>query len=1090
MKYILCIIISMFLPQIICGQNNYVRVRTMLDSLGNNFIETNQYTDGLGRLIQTVQKNASGDRFKDIVTLTQYDEMGRIHKEWIPTSISDNNGCLVTDLSKFNNENDACPYTTYAYDLQDRLITLTKPGVNWYDNNKSIRTDHYFNSSTEANKRCTRYGIDKNGKIFADGYYDDCELFISHVTDEDEYITYEYRDKQGRVLLTRRPYARFPQETYYVYDIVGNLRYVLPPCLSKTHELTDDLILKFAYVYEYDNMNHCISKQLPGGVVIAYIYDKAGRLRMSQDSNQRDKDEWTYYKYDAIGRKVLTGIFKSPDSYSLVLNHVNSQSVLTESFDITKRDLYSCNSYPTDLSKMTTLIADYYDTYAYQNCIPSLFDDCKDYVSGVSDPEYDTPRGMKTGSKVALLDNTSFYLWTSYRYDKNALPVQTVSMNTLGGLDKEFVKYSFTGKPLKRKVEHITTVANPLVTKTYTYTYDHADRPVSIYLDDAFLLSKVTYDDLGRMSKKEFNNYEAVNYTYNIRNWLTSITSKSFCEKLYYEQNPANRSVCYNGNISSQYVNYPSVSNVVSGYHFGYDALNRLINAKYGEGDLLEENKDHYTERLGYDANSNKSFHQNIGPKNGTYGFVQKIDAYFDGNRLKYAFNGVVSSAKYNNQFLAHGSKYSGGAISGYYYDKNGNLIQDYNKEISLITYNYLNLPETIQMSNGNSIHYTYDALGHKHGRRTMTLKASVDVPMGELYSAKSDEIKKDHKAFYCGDAVYVGLTKIGHLKTIVPDGYIQYSELYYQVKDHVGNVRAEVDRGGVQYTTNYYPSGIEYDGHKLNSDYAFANKELQSSHAVNWYDFGERYYDLNLGWTTMDPLCEKYYSQSPYSYCGGDPINRIDLNGADWIRITDERGTRYEWREDIFSQEDIKKAKIKNATYMGICFTKDGIYYSIFGDKLVADSYNGKIIKKMDEAFFDYIKESQATYTYEEPSYVSKGIDFNIGLYPRQGLTGNEGTYYSFPTQWGTVTYFMVGKGVEYRVKFGGFGFITKGKSRGQSHWGVGNLKDGYPIYFEHISPADKSIRTETAAQIVFPTIEKGRRFGDIFTNLLERKR
>ena len=31
---------------------------------------------------------------------------------------------------------------------------------------------------------------------------------------------------------------------------------------------------------------------------------------------------------------------------------------------------------------------------------------------------------------------------------------------------------------------------------------------------------------------------------------------------------------------------------------------------------------------------------------------------------------------------------------------------------------------------------------------------------------------------------------------------------------------------------------------------------------------------------TTIDPLCEKYYHLSPYSYCGGNPVNRIDLQG------------------------------------------------------------------------------------------------------------------------------------------------------------------------------------------------------------------
>lgn len=30
-----------------------------------------------------------------------------------------------------------------------------------------------------------------------------------------------------------------------------------------------------------------------------------------------------------------------------------------------------------------------------------------------------------------------------------------------------------------------------------------------------------------------------------------------------------------------------------------------------------------------------------------------------------------------------------------------------------------------------------------------------------------------------------------------------------------------------------------------------------------------------------MDPLAEKYYSISPYAYCGNNPINAVDLNGA-----------------------------------------------------------------------------------------------------------------------------------------------------------------------------------------------------------------
>lgn len=40
---------------------------------------------------------------------------------------------------------------------------------------------------------------------------------------------------------------------------------------------------------------------------------------------------------------------------------------------------------------------------------------------------------------------------------------------------------------------------------------------------------------------------------------------------------------------------------------------------------------------------------------------------------------------------------------------------------------------------------------------------------------------------------------------------------------------------------------------------------------------------------TTVDPLAEKHYTISPYSYCSGNPINRIDPNGMDDYIFTKE---------------------------------------------------------------------------------------------------------------------------------------------------------------------------------------------------------
>ena len=59
--------------------------------------------------------------------------------------------------------------------------------------------------------------------------------------------------------------------------------------------------------------------------------------------------------------------------------------------------------------------------------------------------------------------------------------------------------------------------------------------------------------------------------------------------------------------------------------------------------------------------------------------------------------------------------------------------------------------------------------------------------------------------------------------------------------------------------------------------------KQLDMMHGLNTYDYGARQYDPTLGrWDRMDPLCEKYYSVSPYAYCGNNPMNAVDPDGRE----------------------------------------------------------------------------------------------------------------------------------------------------------------------------------------------------------------
>ena len=56
----------------------------------------------------------------------------------------------------------------------------------------------------------------------------------------------------------------------------------------------------------------------------------------------------------------------------------------------------------------------------------------------------------------------------------------------------------------------------------------------------------------------------------------------------------------------------------------------------------------------------------------------------------------------------------------------------------------------------------------------------------------------------------------------------------------------------------------------------------------VNLYDSQARF-QSNIGaFLSKDPLAEKYYGISPYSYCAGNPVNLVDPEG-DIIHVAEE---------------------------------------------------------------------------------------------------------------------------------------------------------------------------------------------------------
>ena len=59
--------------------------------------------------------------------------------------------------------------------------------------------------------------------------------------------------------------------------------------------------------------------------------------------------------------------------------------------------------------------------------------------------------------------------------------------------------------------------------------------------------------------------------------------------------------------------------------------------------------------------------------------------------------------------------------------------------------------------------------------------------------------------------------------------------------------------------------------------------------HGYDTYDYVARgMYPAIMSFTSVDPHAENYYNLSPYVYCGGNPISRIDPYGMDYWSTSD----------------------------------------------------------------------------------------------------------------------------------------------------------------------------------------------------------
>ncbi|AFD06653.1 RHS repeat-associated core domain protein [Solitalea canadensis DSM 3403] len=840
---------------------NTVKVPGIIDEAGLanrstcEISQTIQYFDGLGRPLQTVQTKGS-PLLNDIVQPFEYDAFGREAKKYLPYVDATGNGSYKnivpgTTVGSFyaapnpstlaaNIARTGYPFAETQFEASplNRVKQQGAAGEAWQllntsitESGHTIKTEYGTNAANEVKL----WTVKTDGTGATATFYEPNQFYKTTLTDENGNKTIEYKDKEGKVVLKQ---AEGGLQTQYVYDDFGNLRYVIPPAVTATSITENDVTFnELIYAYHYDGRQRVVEKKIPAKGWEFIVYNKLDQVVLTQDAVQRNKaaDEWLFTKYDALGRVVMTGLYKDGGNITVLTSNVKRIELqarvdtLSKVWESRPTGDYSNNSFPTSIADTYTV--NYYDNYAFTG----------NPFGAQTGTQSLMTRSLLTGTKVKVLDGGSTYLWTVNFYDKEGRVIQSKSTNYLSGQDVVDNTYDFPGQLQLTKRTHTVSGKAPLEITT-RYEYDHMGRRIDTYEKigsaSEVLLASYKYNELGQQIKKQLHSenngssyLQAVDYAYNIRGWLKSSTAPKFSMSLKYED-AATAYKQYNGNIGE--MNYTGPSSGAKNFQYSYDKLNRLTNA-VSTGNLLNET-------LTYDVMGNiKSLNRTgTGYGNTTY---------------EYLKNGMNS-----NQLQST----AGNIIASYGYDVNGNLLTDSKKGITL-AYNYLNLPNVI--TGTQNITYIYDAAGRKLRR---------------IEAGKNNDYVNGIHYEQSGTLAFIQ-TEEGRA---IPNGSSYIYE--YNLSDHLGNVRVSLDKDPSTGTARviqedeYYAFGLRKGITSSSGNrYLYNGKELQES--LGQYDYGARFYDPALGrWNAVDPLAEKMRRHSPYNYCFDNPIRFIDPDGME----------------------------------------------------------------------------------------------------------------------------------------------------------------------------------------------------------------
>jgi len=535
--------------------------------------QATQYYDGLGRPLQTVSK-AMSITGKDLVTPVVYDVFGREQFKYLPYvqqngNISD--GKFKTD--PFNAQKafyknvtlspgavgDSVYYNRVDYEASplNRVLKTYAPGNSWAKDdpatverggNRPTEVQYQINTTADSVRIWDLSAGVVIPSSVAGRTYGAGQLNKNCSIDESGNQVVEYRDWDNKVVLKKVQLATTPGAahmgwlcTYYVYDDLGNLRFVIPPkaveAVISNWIITVGIATELCFIYRYDGRKRMIVKKAPGADSTEMVYDVRDRLVFSRDGNMKGKT-WLVTFYDGLDRPTMTAIYSAatervalqtsmdvavsntqnisytfPGTFDLTLASHNGSILYQATNSITLEDGFDTGTGADVTLEINTAATNGNTIIAATNPLPNIppgaltpltytfygdysFPGKQNYGSGdISKPQAGSNpyaealpaaasnmiAGLVTGTKVRVLGTDQWFTTTNYYNDKGRL-IQTLTDNISGGLDVATHLYDFNGKLLSSYLRHRnqrsgTTAQTSVLTMQ---TYDAAGRLLSI----------------------------------------------------------------------------------------------------------------------------------------------------------------------------------------------------------------------------------------------------------------------------------------------------------------------------------------------------------------------------------------------------------------------------------------------------------------------------------------------------------------------------------------------------------------------------------------------------------------------------------